>query len=275
MMIAFDEIVKTAIADNQEFAAVKTVVEKEILHFDILEEMNAAGYLKDLTFIGGTCLRDCYKSPRMSEDLDFTGGFDFSKEQLKDFSESLKRLFLDKYGFPVVVSEPEKETGNTETWKIKITTRPEKRNFPAQKINIDICLLPSHRRKSVWATDFYGLDRQVLLYAESLEEIFTDKIIAFARRPNRVKFRDLWDVCFLSQKRIEIDKSLLLQKLDDRKISETEFWPLYRNRVSEIEPLQQDFLFEMRRFLLPSYFDAKFVSQQWWDALIDIFKSVI
>lgn len=274
-MIAFDEIVKTAISDNQEFAAVKTVVEKEILHFDILEEMNAAGYLKDLTFIGGTCLRDCYKSPRMSEDLDFTGGFDFSKEQLKDFSESLKRLFLDKYGFPVVVSEPEKETGNTETWKIKITTRPEKRNFPAQKINIDICLLPSHRRKSVWATDFYGLDRQVLLYAESLEEIFTDKIIAFARRPNRVKFRDLWDVCFLSQKRIEIDKSLLLQKLDDRKISETEFWPLYRNRVSEIEPFQQDFLFEMRRFLLPSYFDAKFVSQQWWDALIDIFKSVI
>ena len=274
-MIAFDEIVKTAISDNQEFAAVKTVVEKEILHLDILEEMNAAGYLKDLTFIGGTCLRDCYKSPRMSEDLDFTGGFDFSKEQLKDFSESLKRLFLDKYGFPVVVSEPEKETGNTETWKIKITTRPEKRNFPAQKINIDICLLPSHRRKSVWATDFYGLDRQVLLYAESLEEIFTDKIIAFARRPNRVKFRDLWDVCFLSQKRIEIDKSLLLQKLDDRKISETEFWHLYRNRVSEIEPLQQDFLFEMRRFLLPSYFDAKFVSQQWWDALIDIFKSVI
>lgn len=274
-MIAFDEIVKTAISDNQEFAAVKTVVEKEILHFDILEEMNAAGYLKDLTFIGGTCLRDCYKSPRMSEDLDFTGGFDFSKEQLKDFSESLKRLFLDKYGFPVVVSEPEKETGNTETWKIKITTRPEKRNFPAQKINIDICLLPSHRRKSVWATDFYGLDRQVLLYAESLEEIFTDKIIAFARRPNRVKFRDLWDVCFLSQKRIEIDKSLLLQKLDDRKISETEFWHLYRNRVSEIEPLQQDFLFEMRRFLLPSYFDAKFVSQQWWDSLIDIFKSVI
>ena len=273
--MAFDEIVKTAIADNQEFAAVKTVVEKEILHFDILEEMNAAGYLKDLTFIGGTCLRDCYKSPRMSEDLDFTGGFDFSKEQLKNFSENLKRLFLDKYGFPVVVSEPEKETGNTETWKIKITTRPEKRNFPAQKINIDICLLPSHHRKSVWATDFYGLDRQVLLYAESLEEIFTDKIIAFARRPNRVKFRDLWDVCFLSRKRIEIDKPLLLQKLDDGKISEKEFWTLYRNRVLEIEPLQQDFLFEMRRFLLPSYFDAKFVSQQWWDALTEIFKSLL
>ena len=274
-MIAFDEILKTAIADNQEFAAVKTVIEKEILHFDILEEMNTAGYLKDLTFIGGTCLRDCYKSPRMSEDLDFTGGFNFSKEQLKDFSENLKRLFLDKYGFPVVVSEPEKETGNTETWKIKITTRPEKRNFPAQKINIDICLLPSHRRKSVWATDFYGLDRQVLVYAESLEEIFVDKLIAFARRPNRVKFRDLWDVCFLSQKRVEVDKNLLLLKLDDRKISETEFWPLYRNRVSEIEPLQQDFLFEMRRFLLPSYFDAKFVSQQWWDALTEIFKSLL
>jgi len=274
-MQAFDEIVRTAIADNQEFAAVKTVVEKEILHFDILEEMNAAGYLKDLTFIGGTCLRDCYKSPRMSEDLDFTGGFNFSKDQLKDFSAGLKRLFLDKYGFPIVVSEPEKETGNTETWKIKITTRPEKRNFPAQKINIDICLLPSHRRKSVWATDFYGLDRQVLMYAESLEEIFADKIIAFARRPNRVKFRDLWDVYYLTQKRTEFDRDLLLQKLDDRKIAETEFWDLYKRRIAEIEPLQQDFLFEMRRFLLPSYFDAQFVSQQWWDALTGIFKSIV
>jgi predicted nucleotidyltransferase component of viral defense system len=272
-MKTFDEIVELAIADNQEFATVKTVVEKEILHFDILEEMNNAGYLKNLTFIGGTCLRDCYNSPRMSEDLDFTGGFDFSKDMLYDFSERLKINFLAKYGFPIEVSEPKKETGNTETWKIKITTRPEKRNFPAQKINIDICLLPSYDRKSVWASDYYGLEKHVLLFAESLKEIFADKIIAFARRPNRVKFRDLWDINYLSQKKITLDKDLLSRKLQDRKIPENDFWDLYKQRISEIVTLQQEFLFEMRRFLLPSYFTNSFVSPQWWQSLINIFDA--
>jgi predicted nucleotidyltransferase component of viral defense system len=49
-------------------------VEKELLHHDILREMSMAGLLKNLTFIGGTCLRACYGSSRLSEDLDFTGG---------------------------------------------------------------------------------------------------------------------------------------------------------------------------------------------------------
>lgn len=274
-MTAFDNIVQSAIGENSEYASMQTVIEKEILHFDILEQMYKSGYLEKLTFIGGTCLRDCYGSPRMSEDLDFTGGFDFSKSQLKDFSSSLKIYFDEKYGFPVEVSEPIRETGNTETWKIKIITRPAKKNFPTQKINIDICLLPSYDRKSVWANDFYSLDKHVLLYAESLREIFVDKIIAFARRPNRVKFRDLWDVNFLTQKKTQFDKSLLLKKLGDRKINENEFWDTYLNRIKEIENLQQAFLFEMRRFLLPSHFNDSFTSPQWWRALIGIFEGIL
>ena len=274
-MRTFDQIVNLAIADNQEFATVKTVVEKEILHFDILEEMSNAGYLKKLTFIGGTCLRDCYNSPRMSEDLDFSGGFDFSKDMLKDFTERLKISFLQKYGFPIEVSEPQKESGNTETWKIKITTRPEQRNLPAQRINIDICLLPSYDRKSIWANDYYGLDKHILLYAESLQEIFTDKIIAFARRPNKVKFRDLWDINHLAQKRIVLNKELLLRKLQDRNISETDFWQQYKKRISETTTLQKDFLFEMRRFLLPSYFTNTFVSEEWWLGLINILEAEV
>ena len=40
--------------------------------------------LAGLTFIGGTCLRACYGSARLSEDLDFTGGNDFNRRDLWD-----------------------------------------------------------------------------------------------------------------------------------------------------------------------------------------------
>ena len=70
-----------------------------------------------------------------------------------------------------------KEGGNTETWKIKVITRPERPDFPAlsatkfpaQKINIDICLLPSHERKVSMLRNPYSIDMGtdgVLLYAE-------------------------------------------------------------------------------------------------------------
>lgn len=57
------------------------MVEKEVMHHDILREMNNAGYLQNLTFIGGTCLRLCYGSDRLSEDLDFSGSFNFNKKR--------------------------------------------------------------------------------------------------------------------------------------------------------------------------------------------------
>jgi hypothetical protein len=43
----------------------------------------------------------------------------------------------------------------------------------------------------------YGIDLGtscMILYAESLVEIYTDKLIALAQRPNRIKNRDLWDI---------------------------------------------------------------------------------
>ena len=39
----------------------------------------------------------------------------------------------------------------------------------------------------------------LIIQAESKEEIFADKLIAFALRPNRIKYRDLWDIVWLHQ----------------------------------------------------------------------------
>jgi predicted nucleotidyltransferase component of viral defense system len=81
-MSLFDRLVSQALQARPELTAVRAVVEKELLHHDILREMSAAGLLGGLTFIGGTCLRACYGSVRLSEDLDFTGGADFTREML-------------------------------------------------------------------------------------------------------------------------------------------------------------------------------------------------
>ncbi len=276
-MSTFDTLVEQVISQNPEYPTLRTVIEKELLHHDILRVMNGAGFLKNLTFMGGTCLRDCHGSPRLSEDLDFTGGFDFSKNDMSELGSVIQKSIGEKYELPVTVTEPTKESGNTETWKIKIITRPERSDFPAQKINIDICMLPSHERKATMLKNAYGVDMGTdgtLLYAESLSEILCDKMIAFARRPNRVKNRDLWDIHWLYQKNIALKKDLLLQKLDDRKINEADFWPQYKERIAQIKNGQKDFLFEMRRFLAPSAFSDQFVSEMWWEYLLNLLEEM-
>ncbi|GHV30402.1 hypothetical protein AGMMS4952_17400 [Spirochaetia bacterium] len=45
-MNLFDRLVETALEQDSGYAALRPVVEKEILHYDILREMNKAGYLK-------------------------------------------------------------------------------------------------------------------------------------------------------------------------------------------------------------------------------------
>lgn len=95
------------------------MVEKELLHHDILLAMSDSGMLQQLCFIGGTCLRACYGSNRLSEDLDFTGGANFNRESLAELKAVLMGRLQKKYGLQVDVSEPQKETGNVDTWKLR------------------------------------------------------------------------------------------------------------------------------------------------------------
>ena len=78
-MSLFDQVVNEALRSRAELTSLRPVVEKELLHHDILREMSEAGLLRWLIFIRGTCLRACYGSSRLSEDLDFTGGSDFQR----------------------------------------------------------------------------------------------------------------------------------------------------------------------------------------------------
>lgn len=134
-MSLFDRLVDQALKNQDELAPLRIVVEKELLHHDILREMSTAGLLKDLTFIGGTCLRACYGSSRLSENLDFTGGSKFQRKTLMNLSRVLVKNLQEKYSLQVEVNEPTRETGNVDTWKLKVITRPRQQSLPTQRIH--------------------------------------------------------------------------------------------------------------------------------------------
>ncbi|WP_315866508.1 nucleotidyl transferase AbiEii/AbiGii toxin family protein [Pseudomonas sp. JV414] len=93
-----------ALKNKQDLAPLRVVVEKELLHHDIMLALSSAGMLAKLTFIGDTCLRACYGSNRLSEDLDFTGGADFNRESLTELAHVLVTTLKTKYGLEVLKS---------------------------------------------------------------------------------------------------------------------------------------------------------------------------
>jgi predicted nucleotidyltransferase component of viral defense system len=254
-MNLFDELVEQALENHPELVSLRIVVEKELLHHDILRIMRDHDLLQKLTFIGGTCLRACYNSNRLSEDLGFTGGPDFSRKHPVDLADLLIKNLQDKYGLRVTVGVPTKDKFNVDTWKITVETRKHKKHLPAQRINIDICSVPSYDAHPTVLINQYGVDMGtagLILQAQSQEEIYTDKLLAFALRPNRIKYRDLWDIFWLTGLGIKPHFDLIANKLQDYNLTISHFLQAFHDRVGWLqqEPhLQEEFYQEMARFL--------------------------
>lgn len=110
------------------------VVEKELLHYRILDAMMREGFFSSLVFQGGTSLRLCHGSPRYSEDLDFAGGTSFDMDTLKGLgsciSDSLSGMGDD---VTVRVKEPRPDAdGLTRRWRIAIRTAGQRKDLPSQ-----------------------------------------------------------------------------------------------------------------------------------------------
>lgn len=273
-MNLFDQLVQQAMQSEKALGTVRPAVEKELLHHDILREMSQAGLLTELTFIGGTCLRACYGSPRLSEDLDFTGRADFNAARLAALGSTLEKRLMEKYGLPVQVSDPVCEDGNVRTWKLRMQTRPAVSHLPAQRIHIDICAIPSHRPRPSLLRNAYGVDmgtEGLIVQVESREEICADKWVALAFRPNRVQYRDLWDLLWLEKQDIHPDPSLIFQKVDDRQKTRPALLSALRDRIEDLdtEPNhQQAFRKEMERFLPAADVREAIQNPQFWSLLI-------
>lgn len=274
-MSLFDQLVDQAIGNHAELTNLRVVIEKELLHHDIMLVLSEAGLLAKLCFIGGTCLRACYGSNRLSEDLDFTGGADFNRDDFAQLRAILIERLQTKYSLQVDVSEPSKESGNVDTWKLRVQTRPDARHLPAQRIHIDICAIPSYMSTPRTLLNPYGVDmgtQSLILNAEALEEIYVDKILAFALRQGRIKSRDLWDLLWLKQQKIEPALNLLAAKLNDHKVVAQVFVEKAMQRSSSLvnDPqVKTDFRNEMQRFLPAQLVEQTVNEERFWAYLTD------
>lgn len=271
-----NELVSQALQKSPQFIGMDNVVAKEILHHEILYFLHKEGFLQQLTFMGGTALRLCYGSNRLSEDLDFAGGQTFSPDKFHGLSEALKNHIYQVYRLNVAVYEPKLEAGDTSTWKLTIEKFANRPDLPSQKCHIDICAYPSLDRVYKPVTDHYGIGSKIEglpIAVESLEEILADKLIAFAYRERRIKPRDVWDLAWLSQRAIKIDLSLVVKKLELRRKNQNEFIGLINRHAELIKSnaeTKRDFYQEMSRFVSPEVSQRTLEQVEFWSYVASV-----
>ena len=160
----------------------RSVIEKELLHYDILFALEKGGLLDKLTFQGGTSLRLCYGGNRFSEDLDFAGGNDFSSAMLADMKHCIEKYIGERYGLEVTVKEPKDlkqdpkySELSIDKWQIAVVTSPERKDLPKQKIKVEVANIPAYTREPQplqinydFLPDGYS---DTLILTESLDEV--------------------------------------------------------------------------------------------------------
>ncbi len=106
MKADFNTLVDRAMSDPG-WSNLRPVIEKELLHYDILFALDKAELLNSLTFQGGTSLRLCCRSSRFSEDLDFVGGKDFKQDRLAPLADILTDHLGKRYGLKASIQYPD------------------------------------------------------------------------------------------------------------------------------------------------------------------------
>jgi len=238
----------------------RPVIEKELLHYDILFALDKKRLLDRLTFQGGTSLRLCYGAVRFSEDLDFVGGRSFTTEDLMNIKSCIEHYIGLKYGLDVVVKEPkdmmmepEHRDIRVDKWQITIVTAPGQRHLPRQKIKIEVANIPAYsktprslQQNYEFLPDGYA---DTLVMVESLEEIMADKLVSLVNCQAYIRHRDIWDLRWLKQQGVHINIEFLKAKLLDYKvINYSEKLEQMRLRLSEIIH-GKDFKEQISRFI--------------------------
>lgn len=250
------EQIRHIVDSNAEYAAITPAIEKEILHHDIMDVMIKQGAMQSLTFIGGTSLRLCYNSSRLSEDLDFNGGHDFKPSDFDGLEIEIQKYIQNKYEIDVWVNKPaEGKQGDTSSWKISIAREADGPGLPRQKMHIDVCAIPSFDIEKRPLLNHYNVvipTDGLLIPVQSLKETLADKLIALAYRARRIKPRDLWDIVWIKQRGVDISQELVDKKLEARGKNKKDFSQALRSQINKLmqdDEVRTDFNMELSRFL--------------------------
>jgi len=283
--VKFEVLVEEALRQTV-LANLRPVVEKELLHYDVLFCLSEAGLLKSLTFQGGTSLRLCYNANRFSEDLDFAGGFDFCATDLAHMKNCIEEYLGERYGLDVSVKEPNELRAEPEyaeikidKWQISVTTAPERKDLPRQRIKIEIANIPAYThayrqlvRNYTVLPDGYS---DTLIRVESLEEIMADKLVSLPATTRRIRYRDMWDLIWLTQQGAKMNVGLVSQKLTDYKIEN--FEQMIQNRIDSLPAIITDgrFYNEMKRFIPSAVYETSLGREGFSSFLLDSLSDLL
>ena len=232
----FNALVDMAMA-NPGLSAMRPVVEKELLHYEIFQALDAEGLLKGLVFQGGTSLRLCRGSDRFSEDLDFAGGKDFSADSMQKITRCMEKRIGQRFGLKVAVNHKPSGLGKdgiknirVSKWWISIETSPENPAMPQQRIKLEVANIPAHTRELVPLRANYEILSAmptVLVNTETLDEIMADKVLAFPTSlfdnqdqpvgpdSTKIRHRDIWDLAWMSTRGAKLVPALVVAKIAD------------------------------------------------------------
>jgi predicted nucleotidyltransferase component of viral defense system len=239
---------------------------KEAIHLHLLSALSDAGVLRHVVFQGGSALHLCYGGERYSEDLDFVCGkagsyvdkieFDrLIREALTIAKKSLHRDFDIDPG-QIALKQPsnpmamKSDSVSVAAWQIVVPIVPTPKS-PKSRIKIEFANVPSYDNGPNVAKATQGLVQiqDVILTAESTDEILADKAVALTAR-EVLKYRDVWDVWFLVDKlNAQADREIVARKFADYGTSDIEAKAEQRREDLAKSSTAKLFLDEMKRFL--------------------------
>jgi predicted nucleotidyltransferase component of viral defense system len=207
-------------------AHMRPVIEKELLHHDILFALDQASLLEHLTFQGGTALRLCYGAQRFSEDLDFVVERDLPDASFRQIGSSIVNHLEKRYGLEVRLKEPKDPVHESpdrrvpvRKWRIGIVTAPQRRDLPQQMIKLEIARVPAYTREPRSLQSQYDFlpdgYRDLIVLVESLDEILADKLVSLPANTAYVRHRDIWDMHWLRQQGARPDAAMVASKIRD------------------------------------------------------------
>jgi predicted nucleotidyltransferase component of viral defense system len=261
----FAQLVDRAMTSDN-VSHMRAVVEKELLHYDILFALEKGGFLDTLVFQGGTSLRLCHGANRFSEDLDFAGGKEFSSSTLEKMKEAIEHYVGTRYGLEVSVKEPSKLREDPkyaelkiDKWQISIVTSPDRKNIPKQRIKIEVANIPAYTKEPLalklnydFLPDGYS---DTLILTETLDEVMADKLISLPASTKYIRNRDIWDLTWLKQQGAKVQLGLVKHKIADYKLDQ--FSKMLEQRIASIPEIidGDSFTNEMKRFTPTDVFD--------------------
>jgi predicted nucleotidyltransferase component of viral defense system len=267
----------------------RAVIEKELLHYDILFALEKGGLLDQLVFQGGTSLRLCYGGNRFSEVLDFAGGEKFTSADLADMKACIEKYIGKRYGLEVTVKEPKELREDPqyaelsiEKWQVAVVTSPERKDLPKQKIKLEIANVPAYTKDPLpllvnydFLPDGYS---DTLILTETLDEVMADKIISLPATTRYVRHRDIWDLAWLQQQGAQLNIDLVRYKIADYKLDAYE--AMLSGLIERLPALvsSSEFTGEMKRFLPTDVFERTLAKAKFQiylrNTLLTLFRSV-